>query len=103
MASHSIEIPGNANVTMVEGDTLTITFKSPAKFCIVSGNADDFDGDDGPLPVGIAEAKDYVWSGQAVVPSGTVTYTHVGHDGSCSSAGLTNVPPGTIQIGIGVE
>jgi hypothetical protein len=100
MANYSIDIPGDTGVSMQENDTLTITFKTPAKFCITSGNADDFDP---PLPAGVAEPKDYEWSGTAVVANATITYSHVGHDGTCGSPNLKNVPPGTIQIGTGTK
>ena len=100
MANYSIDIPGDTNVSMQENDTLTITFKSPAKFCISAGNPNDFNP---ALPVGVAEPKDYVWTGTAIVPVGTITFSHVGHDKTCGSGGLKDAPPRTIQIGTGTE
>ena len=100
MASYNINIPGSQGVDMMTGDTLTITFTSPAKFCITGGNASDFNP---ALPVGIAEPKDYVWTGTATATNATVTYSHVGHDKPCGSASPTATTPGTIKIGSGTK
>lgn len=100
MASYSIDIPGNDGVDMVTGDSLTIKFKTPAKFCIVSGNADDFNP---ALPVGIAEPKDYSWTGTATATNATITYSHVGKDDQCGSPSPKDTVPGTIKIGSGMK
>lgn len=99
MASYSIDIPGNTGVDMMTGDTLTITFKTPAKFCISTGNANDFNP---ALPAGIAEPKDYVWTGTATATNATITYSHVGHDGTCGPSPTASTP-GTIKIGTGMK
>lgn len=98
MMNYPINIPGNSGVDMQEGDTLTITFITPAKFCITSGNANDFSP---ALPAGIAEPQGFVWTGTAIVPNATITYSHVGHDGTCPAARITDSTPGTIKIGSG--
>ena len=100
MADQTIDIPGNPGVQLYEGDTLTINFITPAKFCISSGNADWFSP---ALPIGVAEPKDYQYVGTVTVASGTITYSHVGHDRACGSPNPKDVPPGTIQIGSGME
>jgi hypothetical protein len=96
MATYNINIPGDTGVDMNEGDTLTITFISAAKFCISSGNASDFNPS---LPVGTPESQGYVWSGVAQVPNATIHYSHVGHNGTCGAPNPRNTIPGTIQIG----
>lgn len=100
MANYSIDIPGSTGVDMMTGDTLTITFKTPAKFCISAGNASDFNP---ALPIGVAEPKDYVWSGTATATNATITYSHVGHDKECGSPSPTATAPGTIKIGSGMK
>ncbi len=98
MACYEIDIPGSKGVDMVTGDTLKIKFKSPAKFCITSGNASDFNP---ALPVGVAEPKDYEWNGTATATNATITYSHVGHDQPCGSPAAG--APGTIKIGSGMK
>src|SRR5258708_11112922 len=98
MGSYRINIPGSTGVTMVKGDTLTITFISPAKFCISTGSASDFNP---ALPVGIAEPKDYVWTGTATATTATISYSSVGHDKQCGSPNPRENAPGTIIIGSG--
>lgn len=100
MADYSINIPGSTGVDMIEGDTLTITFLTPAKFCITSGSADDFSP---ALPVGVAEPKDFQWTGTAIVSNATITYSHVGNDKQCGSPSPTATTPGTIKIGSGMK
>jgi hypothetical protein len=100
MTNYPISIPGSSGVDMQQGDTLTITFLTPAKFCISSGSANDFSP---PLPVGIAEPHGYVYNGTAIVPNATIRYSHVGHGGTCGSAKLTETTPGTIKIGTGTK
>ena len=100
MASYSINIPGSTGVNMQKGDTLTITFITPARFCITSGSANDFNP---ALPVGIAEPKDYVWSGTATATNATISYSSVGHDKQCGSPNPKQTTPGTIVIGSGMK
>jgi hypothetical protein len=99
MADYNINIPGNPGVDMLVGDTLTITFISPAKFCITSGNPNAFSP---ALPVGVAEPKDYVWSGTATATT-SISYSSVGHDKACGSPNPTATTPGTIVVGSGMK
>ena len=100
MADVYITIPGDPGVQVNLNDTLYITYNTPAKFCISEGNPDWFNP---PLPVGVAEPQGHVYSGTVLVAAGTVKYSHVGHDKSCGSPNPKNVPPGTIQIGTGIQ
>jgi hypothetical protein len=94
---HCMLIPGVKDVALEQNDELTITFKSQAKFCISTGSANDFDP---PLPVDIQQQQGYVWTGKAIVPNATITYTHE----TSSSQGLVGgTGPHTIQIGDGVK
>lgn len=98
MAGYCITIPGSNGVSMQTGDTLTITFLTPAKFCITSGSASDFTP---ALPVGVAEPKHYVWTGTATATNATINYSSVGHDQQCG-ANPKDTPPGSIIIGSGM-
>jgi hypothetical protein len=100
MASYSIDIPGTQGVVMQKGDTLTINYKTPAKFCISSGNASDFTPD---LPVNVAGTSTNPWTGTANVTNATISYSSVGHDKSCGSGNPRGVGGGTIQIGTGTK
>lgn len=102
MANKSIEVPGNPGtpgVHLDENDTLTINYRTPAKFCIVSGNANDFDP---PLPINVAGQPSSPWTGKAIVANATITWSHVGHDKECGS-NPRGIAPGTIQIGTGMK
>ena len=100
MASYCIDIPGSTGVDMITGDTLTITFKSAAKFCVISGSPNDFNP---ALPSGVAEPKDHVWTGTATATNATITYSHVGHNDQCVGGSPTQTTPGTIKIGSGAK
>jgi len=99
MASYSITIPGHSSVEMQDGDSLTITFHGNDKFCINSGNANDFSP---ALPVGQQQSNGSSWTGTAVVANATVTYSHVPNGSQCGAGpGPTAGVPGTIKIGTG--
>jgi hypothetical protein len=105
MANYSIEIPGNANVTMNVGDGLQIDFKSAAKLCVDSGNPNAFNP---ALPSGAAQAKGTVWPSATTYAianvSTTVTYTHCANDKNCGSSGKpTGGVSGTIKVGSGTK
>ena len=100
MANQVIDIPpGDKGVQLYIGDTLTINFKSAARFCIVKGNADCFNP---PLPANQPKSKGDSYVGTVTCDNATITYNHVGHDKECGS-GRREVPPGTIQIGSGIK
>ena len=100
MANQTIYIPGSQGVELNQNDTLTIIFRSPAKFCISQGDPNCFNP---PLPVGVAEPKDYQYVGTAVCANATIKYSSVGHDQNCGTPNPREVPPGTIQIGTGTK
>src|SRR4051812_38319210 len=104
MADYTVDIPGDKNIVMNIGDTLRIHFKSPAKFCIESGNANAFNP---PLPVNTAEQAGW-WPGAApaapatATANSTISYCHVGNDKQCGPCkNPTGGLPGTIKIGSG--
>ena len=100
MANHEIDIPpGDKGVQLYQGDTLTIKFKSSARFCITQGNADCFSP---PLPVNQAKSNGDSYVGTVTCQDATILYTHVAGNKDCGS-GKGQVPPGTIQIGSGIK
>lgn len=100
MKKKEIDIPGDPNVQLYKGDQLTIKYKTPAKFCIISGDPKWFKP---PLPVGIAEPQSHQYSGKVQVDNGTIEYSHVGHDEQCTRAKRLRSPTGTIKIGTGKD
>ena len=99
MQCYSISIPGHADVTMQEGDELTINFHGNDQFCIGGGSASDFSP---ALPVGVEQKSGNSWTGRAAVPNATIQYSHVSNGNPCGSGlGPTGGIPGTIKIGTG--
>ena len=105
MADYTLDIPGDKHLTMQIGDTLRIDFKSPAKFCIESGNANAFNP---PLPVNTPEPAG-LWPAPPAPPATaiantTITYCHVSNDKQCGPCkSPTGGLPGTIKVGSGTK
>jgi hypothetical protein len=97
MQCYSIGIPGHEDVTMQEGDELTINFHGNDQFCISGGSASDFSP---ALPVGQQQQTGNSWTGKAVVTNATIQYSHVPNGNQCGSSPAAGVP-GTIKIGTG--
>jgi hypothetical protein len=98
MADYTIEIPGNPNgVEMQIGDRLIILYRTPAKFCVSSGNANAFNP---PLPVGVARQQNGAWEGIATSMT-TIHFSSVGNGQNCGAPNPRNVGPGTIKVGTG--
>ena len=97
MASYEITIPGNPGVEMQVGDSLTIKYRTPEKFCISSGNANAFNP---PLPVGVAGSPSSPYTGTAI-STATIHYSSVGSGQNCGAPNPRNVGPGTIKVGTG--
>jgi hypothetical protein len=99
--NYTIHIPGNTNVNMQIGDTLTINYSEAGKFCVELGNADCFDP---PLPVDKEHGKGVQWpsqnGGAEAICDTTISYTHCGKGVNCGDK-PTGDPPGTIKVGTG--
>jgi hypothetical protein len=100
--NHTLNIPGDANLQMAVGDTLTISFTSAAKFCVDSGNQNAFNP---AIPSDLTGEQGTQWptTGSATANAATtITYSHCKPQDNCGqsrnpTAGIT----GTIKVGTG--
>jgi|SRR3569833_1015797 hypothetical protein len=100
--SHTLNIPGEANLQMAIGDTLVINFTSAAKFCVDSGNRNAFSP---ALPSSQSGAQGTQWptTGSTTANAATtITYSHCKPNDQCGAGrNPTGGVTGTIKVGTG--
>jgi hypothetical protein len=90
----SIDVPGSGNVSVIVNQSLTINFKQECKFCVDSNSGATFNP---ALPTGQVYSNGGAWTGTATA-AGTVEFSHVGKDGNCGSARITDTGGRTITV-----